>query len=217
MPEDIGLFEAIYTMRAIRRQRPDLPVSDADIRKIIEAGTQAPNGGNNQPWRFIVVRDQAIKDELGRLYRDSVTQVLVAPDVSGTKAEWYLGEHLAESPAIIMVYAIPSNDHQGNPRPLSEGAAGRQFVPAVQNMLLACRGLGLGSNFTSAIGAFHGAEVDALLGVPDGAVFIVMLPIGYPQGKHGPKTRRPVEEVTFADRWGEPIRFEAGATAGGGA
>jgi nitroreductase len=153
MTEDIGLFEAIYTMRAI----------------------------------------------------------------SGTKAEWYLGEHLAESPVIIMVYAIPGTDHQGNPRPLSEGAAGRQVVPAVQNMLLACRGLGLGSNFTSAIGAYHGDDIKALLGVPDEAIFIVMLPIGYPQGKHGPKTRQPVEEVTFANRWGQPIQFDGGLVAGGGA
>lgn len=214
MAEEVGLFDAIYTMRAIRRQRADKPVSDADIRRIIEAGTQAPNGGNGQLWRFVVVRDQKTKDELGKLYLDAVTQVLVAPDVSGTKAEWYLGEHLAESPVIIMVYAVPGTDHQGNPRPLDASGAGRQVIPCVQNMLLACRGLGLGSNLTTSIGMFHDAEVRALLGVPDKAVFVVMLPIGYPQGKHGPKTRRPVEELTYADHWGQPVRFAASSPGG---
>ncbi len=207
MADEIGLFEAIYTMRAIRRQRPDLPVTDEQVHAIIEAGTQAPNGGNAQPCRFIVVRDQETKDKIGVLYKDSVRQILIDPSVSGNKAEWHLGDHLADSPVILFVYVAPVPDHQGNPRVPTPASSGMQAFPAVQNMLLAARGLGLGSNLTTAINAFHGQELKDILGVPDDCEFGCMLPIGYPVGKHGPKTRRPVEEVTYSERWGNPVEF----------
>ena len=208
MPEEVGLFEAIYTTRAIRRQRPDVPVTDAQVRAIIEAGTQAANGGNSQPVRYIVVRDQATKDKVGVLYKDAVRQILIDPSVSGNKAEWHLGDHLADSPVIIFVYVAPTADHQGNVRNPTPASAGGQAFPAVQNMLLACRGLGLGSNLTTAVDSFHGQELKDILGVPDDVVFGCMLPIGYPVGKHGPKTRRPVEEVTYSEQWGKPVAFD---------
>ena len=208
MPEEVGLFEAIYTTRAIRRQRPDVPVTDAQVRAIIEAGTQAANGGNSQPVRYIVVRDQATKDKVGVLYKDAVRQILKDPSISGNKAEWHLGDHLADSPVIIFVYVAPTADHQGNVRNPTPASAGGQAFPAVQNMLLACRGLGLGSNLTTAVDSFHGQELKDILGVPDDVVFGCMLPIGYPVGKHGSKTRRPVEEVTYSEQWGQPVAFD---------
>jgi hypothetical protein len=56
MADKIGLFEAIHSQRALRYIKPD-PVPDALIRKVLEAGTRAPNGGNQQRWRFLVIKD----------------------------------------------------------------------------------------------------------------------------------------------------------------
>src|SRR5438552_16653394 len=60
MADDIGLFEAIHTQRALRYIEPD-PVPDALIRKVVEAGTRSPNGGNQQRWRFVVIKDAETK------------------------------------------------------------------------------------------------------------------------------------------------------------
>ena len=61
------LGEAIFTQRAIRRLKTD-PVSDADLETILAAAARAPSGGNRQPWRFLAVRDQKLKDQLARWY-----------------------------------------------------------------------------------------------------------------------------------------------------
>ena len=66
----MGLGEAIFSQRAIRRFRPEL-VPDEELRHVLEAAIRAPNGGNNQPWHFLVVRDQASRSELGALYHEA--------------------------------------------------------------------------------------------------------------------------------------------------
>ena len=68
MTDEISLLEAMYTQRAIRYLKPD-PVPDELITRIIEAGTQAPSGGNRQPWKFIVIQDPELKRRIGELYR----------------------------------------------------------------------------------------------------------------------------------------------------
>ena len=60
MPEGTDLFEIMHTTRAMRRLKPD-PVPDELIRKILLAGQAAASGGNTQPWRFLVLKDQKIK------------------------------------------------------------------------------------------------------------------------------------------------------------
>ncbi|MBM3939502.1 MAG: hypothetical protein FJ318_01140 [SAR202 cluster bacterium] len=209
---EIGLFEAIYTARAIRKLRHDKPVSESDVRAIIEAGTQATNGANRQLWRFAVVRDPATKNRIGEWYRQAALRVLGPddnpnPNHIANSGERYLQEHAGESPVIIFVVATPNYGQAvGEWKPVDAASAGYMCLPAVQNMLLAARGLGLGSNLTSAINMYE-KEVKELLGIPDECKIVCMLPIGYPQGKHGPKTRKPVEEVTYSERWNQAPRF----------
>ena len=66
----IPLGEAIFSLRAIRRLKPD-PIPDADLRDILEAAIRAPNGGNAQPWHFVVVKDAALRAQLGTLYHEA--------------------------------------------------------------------------------------------------------------------------------------------------
>jgi nitroreductase len=65
---EVGLFEAMYTARALRRLKPD-PVPDELITQVLDAAIRAPSGGNAQNWIFIVVRDEAQRRGLGAVYR----------------------------------------------------------------------------------------------------------------------------------------------------
>lgn len=65
---EVGLFEAIYSARSIRRLKPD-PVPETLITQILDAAIRAPSGGNAQGWGFVVVREPALRDQLGAIYR----------------------------------------------------------------------------------------------------------------------------------------------------
>ena len=107
--ESLGLFEGLRTARAIRRLKPD-PVPLSLIRKVCEAGTYAPSGGNRQPWLFVAVSDESKRAKIADLYRD-VFDAYIAPAVEAAKdpnypeikrknmrAAMYLAEHLHEAP-----------------------------------------------------------------------------------------------------------------------
>jgi len=209
MAEEISLFDAMKTMRAMRRLRPD-PVPDELIRKIIEAGLCAPSGGDVQHWRFIVVKDPEIKKQIQLRYKRALDQLLpryqTAPPPPGKtegqkqrmlNAVVHLTEHFHEAPVLIVCCLV-------NDMAKAIGLAkmsGASIYPAVQNMLLAARGLGLGSTLTTRHLLLE-KEVNEALGLPDNAETFAILPIGYPAGKFGPVSRQPLTAVTFQDRWG---------------
>ncbi len=206
---EIGLFEAMYTQKAIRRLKPD-PVPEELVTKLLEAATKAPSGGNTQPWAFIVIRDEASKQRLGKWYRDAWDKTYGRlPQEQRTANESFarvyrsaehLAFHMAEAPVLIMVCA------RNMPPGLGGAAATSHYgsiYPAVQNLLLAARGLGLGATLTT-LHKLHDDEVKELLGVPANAETIALIPIGYPKGKYGPTARKPLEEVVYKERWGEP-------------
>jgi nitroreductase len=211
MATDINLFEAMHSMRAMRRLKPD-PVPDELIRQILAAGLCAPSGGDVQHWRFIVVKDPAIKQEIQLRYKKALDQLLpryrVAPPPPGkTEAQKnrmldavvYLTEHFHEAPVLI-VGCLVGDMAKAIGLPKMSGAS---IYPAIQNMLLAARGLGLGATLTTRHLLFE-QEVNEVLGLPANAETFAIIPIGYPQGKFGPVSRQPVETVTFQDRWGVP-------------
>ena len=211
MPADIGLFEAIYTQKAIRRLKPD-PVPDELVRKLIDAAIRAPSGGNRQPWAFVVIRDSDSKRKIGEWYLDAWNQTYGAiPEEAraqfrGSFARTYrsaehLAHHLAEAPVLILVCA----SDVGVPGSAAAASMYGSIFPAVQNLLLAARGLELGAALTT-LHKLHEADVKALLGIPDNVETVALIPVGYPAGKYGPASRRPVEEVLHTERWGTAAR-----------
>jgi nitroreductase len=198
--DDVGLFDAIRTCRGIRRIKPD-PVPDALIRKVCEAGTFAPSGGNRQPWFFIAVTDPERRAFIAEKYRSSFmryigpAQTAAAhpsyPDVKrrNMNAAIYLAEHLHEVPVHLFVAGWT---RRGQPQSQS-------LFPAVQNILLACRAVGLGASLTTQHRAF-GAEIDEYLGLSEDTPTCALLPIGWPLGKYGRPPRKPVEEVLFFNK-----------------
>ena len=199
--EEIALLDAIRTTRAIRRLRPD-PVPRALIRKVCEAGTFAPSGGNRQPWRFIAVtepdRRAFVAERYRRAFRTYIGPALEAseaPDFPparrrNIRAALHLAEHLHAVPVHLFVAGWK---RRGQPQL-------EALFPAIQNVLLACRAVGLGASLTTVHRTF-GAEIDAWLGLPPEIPTCALLPIGWPAGRYGQPPRHPVESCLFWERY----------------
>ena len=208
MTEGTELFHIMHTTRAMRRLKPD-PVPDELVQKILQAGQWAANGGANQRWRFLVIKDPGIKEQVQKWYQKAFDEV-VGPRYRGSEpppgsspsryrrqhdAVEYLTEHYHEAP----VWIVACQD-DGEETPTR--SAGASIYPAVQNMLLAARALGLGSTLTSRH-LRHEKEVEEIMGLPPGVHSYAILPIGYPMGNFGPVRRGPLSDVVYLDKWGE--------------
>lgn len=216
---DIGLYEAMSTTRAVRRLRED-PIPDDVLWRILEASNWAPTGGNAQPWRVIVVRDSAAKQRLQELYIDPWREYAAGhrKEIANLEGEAllrqermigaanHLAENLHRAPAILVFCFQPKRmaiTDAKLDRPSVVGGA--SVYPAVQNALLACRAEGLGCTLTTLL-CLREADVKELLQIPADWYTAAFVPIGYPVGRgHGPLTRRPVDKMAFADRWGTPL------------
>jgi nitroreductase len=210
VPSGTDVFDIMQTTRSMRRLKPD-PVPDELIRRILQAGASAANGGNTQKWRFLVVKDPQIKravqalykrafdETVGPRYRNSAPPPGVTPERYRRQhaAVEYLTEHFHEAPVWIVACL-----EDGDAPPRWSGAS---IYPAVQNMLLAARALGLGSTLTTRH-LLHEKEAEAALGLPPGVHSYAILPIGYPMGKFGPVGRGPLKEIVFQDHWGSPYQ-----------
>ncbi len=202
-----SLFDAIYTQRAIRRWRPD-PVPDELLKRVLEAATKAPSGSNTQPWRWVVIRDAATRStisaalskflaadegmrgyfETGARSSDKSTRLML----SGAGK---LAEDLAQAPVLIIPCLYGGNTADR----LSTGSS---IFPAVQNLLLAARGLGLGTVLTTFQARIENI-VHSELNLPDEAIPVALIPLGYPDANFGPTRRKPIEEVVYWDNWGQ--------------
>lgn len=198
MPAKIGLFEAIDTQRGIRYFKTD-PVPDELITRLLSAAIKAPSGGVNQGWSFIVIRDPETRRKIGELYRTG-SKFEIRPDMTAQQRRVYGGaqhleDHIEDVPVLILACI------QGDS---STTVSGSSIFPAVQNILLAARGLGLGSVLTTRQTRFE-KEIKQMLGIPEGVVTVALLPVGFPaEGtRYGPTRRKPLAEVAFDDRWGE--------------
>jgi nitroreductase len=215
----MDLYEAMRTCRAVRRHRPD-PIPDDVLRRVLEAATFAPTGGNAQPWRMVVVRDadkrRALRDLYLPLWQDySKEYMRVSAGLTGDAADKrdrmlgaanHLAEHLEVSPVqVVFVFDVRrmsiTDDALGRPSVVG----GASIYPAVQNLLLACRTEGLGCVLTTLLCKAEPA-VRALLEIPDPWATAAFVPIGWPASKgHGPLTRRPVQNMAFGDRFGAAL------------
>jgi nitroreductase len=221
--DDIGLFEAIYSARSIRKLSAD-PVPDELITRVLETATQAPSGGNAQNWVFMVVRDPALRARLGAIYRQASDIASAVYAARGrpehmTEAQYqrfmnrgsWLRNHLAEAPVILIPClrprAMPAQDtlppeiNHDHEIAYLDRIRGASIYPAIQNIVLACRAVGLGTVLTTNH-IRREDEVRQALGIPADVATFALMPIGWPLQNFGPLTRKPVREVAFADRWG---------------
>jgi nitroreductase len=213
----MDLYDALLTTRAMRRYT-DEPVTDAEVLHCLRAAQQAPSGGNIQPWQFVVVTDAAVRAAVAAIYRraydryEPARRAVTPPPRSPEDAERsgrmeraarYLADHLDEAPVLVAVVTpridMTLHDADG---PLDIGPLTASVYPAVQNLMLAARGLGIGTALTTVFRVYHD-EVRAALGVPDRYEVAAIVPMGRPRGRFGVAPRRPVEQVTHWNRFGE--------------
>jgi nitroreductase len=219
---EIGLFDAIHTARALRRFKPD-PVPDELITRILEAAICAPSGGNAQDWIFAVIADAEQRRRVGAVYARASRLVRPFYENRPTPAHmnadeerhlrqsgFYLHDHMEEAPVLILVCG---RERQPRATLLGEDAdsiarnalctAMASVYPAVQNIILACRALGLGTVVTTNHILLED-EMKAALGLPEDVRTYALMPIGYPRDKFGPVRRKPLSAVAIRDRWGNP-------------
>jgi F420 biosynthesis protein FbiB-like protein len=200
-------FEVVHTQRSIRKFK-DEPVPDEAIWKMIDAAIRAPSGGNTQPWKFLVIKDPAKKQVLADAVRGSLgdlEKALEAAEQLPTESQRRMRRSsvtfrsdVASAPVLI----IPCLVNPTSPTKDRDTIwAGSSIYGAVQNMMLAARAQGLGTLMTT----FNMAHEDLIrkeYGLPDEALPVAVIPVGWPNGQNfGPTTRKPVEEVTYWDSW----------------
>jgi nitroreductase len=200
------LADAMRTQRAVRRLRTD-PVDDETIAAVLELAVRAPTGSNAQSWEFIVIRDGDVKHQLARLNRQAfsiyrrVAKGRARGDLQAARmlaAVHWQADHFENSPVIVVACL------HGRPGPFSVGRASfyASIFPAVQNLLLAARSVGLGATLTT-MPLWNRMLVRRTLGLPSGVTPCAVIPMGWPmRGGYGPTTRRPISEVVHVDRFG---------------
>jgi nitroreductase len=213
--ENPGFFDLVGNVRAIRRLKPD-PVPMEIMRKVLNAGVQAPSGQNLQPWAFVLVGGAEPKKWFADRYAGAMESRFGLPvDPEGRskikagrqlRAIFHQMDHLHEAPYLLLVcgkrdwpFKVPEADRVGLAPP-NYGAV----YPCVQNILLACRALGLGAALTTMHQVFE-EELHQYFKIPEDHGVVVTIPIGYPAGKFGAVTRNPAESVTHLDVWGEGL------------
>ncbi|MGB1685737.1 MAG: nitroreductase family protein [Pseudomonadales bacterium] len=205
------LWQAIYSQRAIRYWQ-DKPVPRELLERVIEAGSKAPSGSNMQPWVFMVIDDEEKRSVVSAAMRaffegGPVKQIVEAGENSADKTERLMLKgaraffsKLEKAPAIIVPCLYNLASPTQDPASL---LAGSSIYMAVQNIMLAARGLGLGTVMTTA----HVMVEPVLreqLGMPDDAYPVAFIPIGYPDANFGPTTRKPLNEILCFNEWSVP-------------
>jgi nitroreductase len=206
MDFNMPLEEAMSTQRAIRRLRPD-PVDDDLLLRLIELALKAPTGSNAQNWEFVVVRDPAVKARLGRLNRGAwnlyggIGRRMYAADERMTKimtAVQWQADHFEEIPVIVV--ACLRGFRPWLP-PVAATSYYGSIYPSVQNLLLAARAVNLGAALIT-LPLWSTFLARRALGLPWAVTPCAVVPLGWPRGRYGPTTRRPVGEVVHLDRFG---------------
>jgi len=210
--EGVPLLEGIRTTRSIRRLKTDA-VPRALVRKVCEAGTFAPSGGNRQPWTFVAVMEAERRAWIAERYTDAFKGYYSAFQSAAEKraaegnplpeakfrnmrSAKHLADHLHEVPVLLFIAGWKrAGENQS-----------QALFPCAQNVLLACRAVGLGASLTQ-LHCARSDEIDPYLGLdPEKTPSVAMLPIGWPIGKYGQPPRRPIDESLHFDVVAEGAR-----------
>ena len=211
----MDVFEALYTTRAMRRVSEE-KIPEEIIQQMVDAAIRAPSGSNRQGWKFIVVTDETIKNQLGDAYRDAWSYYIKefygnnsdmgASQVVDTEkqdqvvrisnsATW-LAENYHKVPALFVV--LSRNDPTGS-----------SIYPAIWNLMLAGRAHNVGTCLTTVLGMFNSEKAFKILNIPadKGWQINAIITAGYPLGKWDVAKRTPVNEVTYLNSWGNETNW----------
>jgi nitroreductase len=214
-PTSLPLLDALHSTPSRRYLAPD-PIPDDVLWAVLDAAIRGPSGGNRQGWGWVVVTAAGVKARVAGWYREnweraygSRREAILAGEVGGTLSRrggtlsrrGYLGaEHLAMHLEEAPVWIFPVLRNAASARsPL----VGSSIYGAVQQLCLAARAYGIGTSLTTLF-AGHDEELRELLGLPEDALAMALVPMGYPsRGRWAQPKRLPVEEVVHWGRWGQ--------------
>ena len=210
---DLAVTDRLLTTTRAVRKRLDLtrPVDLSVVVDCLRVAIQAPTGSNSQGWRWIIVDDPDVRARLADIYRSGSgpyfaagRQLIAAggadPDHHPVlQSSEYLEEHLHEVPVLVVPCLV-----QQPPDPMTNADAAGLYgsiLPAVWSFMLALRSRGLGSVLTT-LHLIHEREAAELLGVPDYAMQVAMIPVAHTIGdEFQPAARRPIEEIAYRNGW----------------
>jgi nitroreductase len=207
--------EAMRTQRAVRRLHLE-PVSHDVLLPLLELSLKAPTSSDTQDWSYLVVEDREQKQRLARLYRrlfrlfDPIVERQAAGDDKALR-QMRPGQWQAENFEDLPVFVIPCYQRNMKHRPvgrpqISVSSFYGSVYPAVQNLLLGCRAVGLGASIQT-LPIWYVPRARRILGLPRKVNPVCIIPIGWAKGRYGPTTRRPIGEVVHLDRYGhQPFR-----------
>jgi nitroreductase len=203
---NMPLADAMRTQRAVRRLRSD-PVDDETLLAVLELATKAPTGSNQQGWEFVVVRDPDVKHALARLNRQAfsiyrrIARTRARGDLQAARmlaAVQYQADHFEDAPVIV----VACLHGRSGPTAMARSAYYGSIFPAVQNLLLAARSIGLGATLTT-LPLWSRTQARRTLQLPSKVMPCAVIPLGWPlRGGYGPNTRRPVREIVHLDHYG---------------
>ena len=222
--EPLDVLDAIHTTRAQRFLKPD-PIPEDVLWQILDAAVRGPTGGNQQGWGWVVIRDQATKDAIAKVYserilaaygyervsdadlgtaritRGAIEEGEIGIDQRNRRGVVHLAEHYAEAPVIVAPVMRVAARMDDNTRRSGAGLGG-SIYGAVQNLMLAARAFDIGTVMTWTLD--DSPLFRDLLGLPDDAFVMCLIPLGYlERGRFSQARRRPLGEVVHWDRWGE--------------
>ena len=225
---DMPLAEAMTTQRAVRRLRPD-PVDDEIVLRCIELALKAPTGSNGQNWEFVVVKDRATKAALAQRYRQAwriyggigeratggegglagaITKATGSATAGDRESmakilravQWQV-DHFEDLPVLVIPCLRGGKAPFVPVPPIASSSYYGSIYPSVQNLLLAARAMGLGASLIT-LPLWSTTSARRLLGLPLTVQPACVVPLGWPQGRYGPTTRRPVGDVVHLERFG---------------
>jgi len=179
-------MDLVLRRRSIRRYKPD-PIPEEKLKYILDAARLAPSWGNRQCWKYIIVRDEALKKKI--IQRN----LPPPPPVEGRPMrpkDWP-----SQAPIIIVGCADPTrsgNKEEKQYYLLDMGIS-------MEHLMLAAAEHGLGTCWIG--GGFDEAVVKEALGIPKEIRVVALTPLGYPDEVPEPRPRRTIEETTTRNRW----------------
>ena len=211
-PFDLSQTDRLLTTTRSVRKRLDFgwPVPRDVVLECLGVATQAPTGGNSQPWRWLVVDDPRVKAQIGELYKKAHDPYMAAnretaeqagrAEVMGSimDSSQYLADHMHEVPVMVIPCLL------GRPEGLGQGEVAGLYgsiLPAAWSLMLALRSRGLGSAWTTLHLTFE-HEAAAVLGIPDTVTQVALIPVAYYTGDDfKPARRQPPEKVAYFNAW----------------
>ncbi len=188
--------DLLTTRRTIRRFKPD-PVPDSVLRRLLTAATFAPSAHNLQPWRFVVLRDAALKRRLGEALTDRMRRDMRARNAPEDEIEARVARslrRLAEAPVVVLLCRDVTVVRAEEPQ--EHTMAVQSVALAGGTLLLAAHAGGLGANWIC-WPLYAPQETRAALGLPSSWEPQAMILLGYPAEEPAPPPRTPIDDITL--------------------